>query len=83
MGITLLAVLLAAASISAQAQSTPPTTKPSIMREVARGEFVVKLSPLAFEGQPDGSKIRRMSIDNGNLWRSDRNNQRSDAERND
>ena len=33
------------------------------MREVARGEFVVKLQPLEFEGQPDGSKIGRMSID--------------------
>jgi len=33
------------------------------MSEVARGEFVVKLLPLAFEGQPDGSKIGRMSID--------------------
>jgi hypothetical protein len=31
------------------------------MSEVARGEFVVKLSPLAFEGQPDGSKIGRMT----------------------
>jgi hypothetical protein len=33
------------------------------MSEVATGEFVVKLLPLAFEGQPDGSKIGRMSID--------------------
>jgi hypothetical protein len=63
MRFTLLAVLLAAASISAQAQPMPPTTKLSTMSEVARGEFVVKLSPLAFEGQPDGSKIGRMSID--------------------
>jgi hypothetical protein len=30
---------------------------------VARGEFVVKLAPLAVEGQPEGSKIGRMSID--------------------
>jgi hypothetical protein len=33
------------------------------MSEIARGEFVVKLSPLAFEGQQDGSKLGRMSID--------------------
>ena len=33
------------------------------MSEIAKGEFVVKLSPLAFEGQADGSKIGRMSID--------------------
>lgn len=33
------------------------------MNEVATGEFVVNLVPLAFEGQPQGSKIGRMSID--------------------
>lgn len=33
------------------------------MSEVATGEFVVKLLPLAFEGQADGSKLGRMSID--------------------
>ena len=33
------------------------------MSEVARGEFVVTLHPLAFEGQPEGSKLGRMSID--------------------
>ena len=33
------------------------------MSEVATGEFVVKLLPLAFDGQADGSKIGRMSID--------------------
>ena len=33
------------------------------MHEIAKGEFVVKLSPLAFEGQADGSKLGRMSID--------------------
>jgi len=60
---TLFAVLLATASIAALAQSTPQSARPSVMSEVARGEFVVKLLPLAFEGQPDGSKIGRMSID--------------------
>ena len=33
------------------------------MNEIATGEFVVKLLPLAFEGQPNGSMIGRMSID--------------------
>jgi Protein of unknown function (DUF3224) len=33
------------------------------MSEVATGEFVVKMLPLAFEGQAAGSKIGRMSID--------------------
>jgi len=33
------------------------------MTQVARGEFTVKLQPLAMEGQPEGSKLGRMSID--------------------
>ena len=33
------------------------------MNLVAKGEFVVKLLPLAVEDQPEGSKIGRMSID--------------------
>ncbi len=33
------------------------------MSEIARGEFVVRLLPLAFEGQAEASKIGRMSID--------------------
>ncbi|UXH76703.1 DUF3224 domain-containing protein [Roseateles amylovorans] len=33
------------------------------MTQVAKGDFVVKLLPLSFEGQPDGSKLGRMSID--------------------
>ena len=33
------------------------------MNETATGEFVVKLLPLAFEGQAEGSKLGRMSID--------------------
>ena len=60
---TISVVLLAIASITAQAQSERSSTKPTAMNEVARGEFVVKLLPLTFEGQPDGSKIGRMSID--------------------
>jgi hypothetical protein len=33
------------------------------MENVAKGEFTVKLQPLPFEGQPEGSKLGRMSID--------------------
>ena len=33
------------------------------MTRVARGDFAVKLVPLAVEGQPEGSRIGRMSID--------------------
>jgi len=33
------------------------------MTAVAKGTFVVKLAPLAFEGQPECTKLGRMSID--------------------
>ena len=33
------------------------------MYQIAKGEFVVKLLPLTVEGQQEGSKIGRMSID--------------------
>jgi hypothetical protein len=33
------------------------------MTSVAKGTFVAKLGPLAFEGQPDGGRLGRMSID--------------------
>lgn len=33
------------------------------MNVIARGEFEVKLAPLALEGQPANSKLGRMSID--------------------
>ena len=33
------------------------------MSIVAKGTFTVKLSPLHFDGQPDGTKLGRMSID--------------------
>jgi hypothetical protein len=59
----LFAVLLAAAASAAQAQSTQQSTRPSVMSEIATGEFVVKLLPLVFEGQAEGSKLGRMSID--------------------
>ena len=33
------------------------------MSQTARGTFIVKLAPMAFEGQPEGSPLGRMSID--------------------
>jgi hypothetical protein len=33
------------------------------VKRIARGEFVVRLAPLAFEGQVDDARMRRMSID--------------------
>ncbi len=33
------------------------------MTSIAKGTFTVKLAPLGFEGQPDGSRLGRMSID--------------------
>ena len=33
------------------------------MSSVAKGEFIVKLQPLGVEGQPEASKLGRMSID--------------------
>ena len=33
------------------------------MSIVAKGTFTVKLPPLPFDGQPDGTKLGRMSID--------------------
>jgi len=33
------------------------------MSNIAKGTFTVKLLPLIFEGQPEGSKLGRMSID--------------------
>jgi len=33
------------------------------MSTIAKGTFTVKLLPLIFEGQPEGSKLGRMSID--------------------
>jgi len=33
------------------------------MSAIAKGSFKVKLQPLAFEGQPEGSQLGRMSID--------------------
>src|SRR5574343_1420143 len=50
---------LIAVSISAAAQNA----RFPVTNQVARGEFTVKLQPLAVEGQPEGSKMGRMSID--------------------
>jgi hypothetical protein len=52
-----------AAAASVQAQSSPSTLAGTKMSIVAKGTFTVKLSPLPFDGQPEGSKLARMSID--------------------
>nr|WP_184371047.1 DUF3224 domain-containing protein [Xanthomonas cannabis] len=59
----LFAVLFASVASAAQAHSNQHSTRPPVVNEVARGEFVVKLLPLAFEGQAEGSALGRMSID--------------------
>lgn len=33
------------------------------MNQIAKGEFTVKLQPLAMDGQPEGSRLGRLSID--------------------
>ncbi len=33
------------------------------MTHIAKGTFIVKLAPLGFEGQPDTTKLGRLSID--------------------
>jgi Protein of unknown function (DUF3224) len=60
---TLLGILSLASSFSVLAQSTAISNGTARMNQVAKGEFAVKLFPLGVEGQPDGSKIGRMSID--------------------
>jgi hypothetical protein len=41
----------------------PSDAMPRTMNQTAKGEFTVRLQPLAIEGQPEGSKLGRMSID--------------------
>jgi hypothetical protein len=50
-------------AIAAHAQSSSRPTGAAPMYQIAKGEFVVKLLPLTVEGQQEGSKIGRMSID--------------------
>jgi Protein of unknown function (DUF3224) len=59
----ILITLIACIAPQVHAQSSPPTNRSAAMNETARGEFVVQLAPLPFEGQADGSKLGRMSID--------------------
>jgi len=63
MRIHVLASVLVASSVVAQAQSIPPHSGTTAMSHVAKGEFTVKLQALPMEGQPEGSKLGRMSID--------------------
>ena len=50
-----------AAPIHAQSSAVSPTG--AKMTQLAKGSFTVKLLPLPFDGQPEGSKLGRMSID--------------------
>lgn len=63
MRFTIFAIWLVFAPIASESQSLPPSTKANAMSETAKGEFVVNLLPLTFEGQPEGSSIGRMLID--------------------
>lgn len=53
----------AAAFAGVRAQSSMTTLPGARMSIVAKGTFTVDLLPMPFEGQPDGSKLARMSID--------------------
>jgi hypothetical protein len=50
-------------SAVASAQSPAPTFQRVPVTQIAKGEFVVKMQPLAMEGQSEGSKLGRNSID--------------------
>jgi hypothetical protein len=48
---------------NATSQTINPTPRTAAMSAIAKGNFQVKLLPLPFEGQSEGSKLGRMSID--------------------
>ena len=52
-----------ATAANVHAQSSPSTSAEAKMSIVAKGTFTVKLSPLPFDGLPEGTKFARMSID--------------------
>lgn len=58
-----MAVLTMAVGASASAATAPASPEGPTMTRIARGTFTVQLAPLAFEGQAEGSKLGRMSID--------------------
>jgi hypothetical protein len=60
---TLLAPGTLFTALCAVAQPAPSSNPKPAMTQIAKGEFVVKLAPLPAEGQLEGSKIGRMSID--------------------
>lgn len=59
------ALSLAACAARSEAPSSPSPSSSgaSSVTQVATGTFEVQLAPLAFEDQPEGSKLGRMSID--------------------
>ncbi len=56
-----LCLLQAAGTVSAQ--SAPIASERTQLNQIAKGTFVVKVLPLAFENQPEASSLGRMSID--------------------
>ena len=61
--IALFAAFAALTISTAGAQSPSPTSSRPLMNKIAKGTFVVKLLPLTVEGQAEGTKLGRMSID--------------------
>ncbi len=53
----------AATMSAAQVNNPPNQTGVQRVQKIAKGEFNVKIQPLTFEAQPEGSKLGRMSID--------------------
>jgi hypothetical protein len=61
--IALIALLFVSAIATASAQPSSSINPRAAMKNTAKGTFVVKLLPLTFEGQAEGGKLARMSID--------------------
>lgn len=58
-----LAIGMVAMGSGTRSQTTNTTRRDNAMSGIAKGTFQVKLLPLPFDGQPDGSKLGRMAID--------------------
>lgn len=61
--VNLMALFAVTALALAHAQSAAPAQTRPAMTQFAQGTFTVKLVPLAFEGQAEGTKLGRLSID--------------------
>lgn len=60
---TILAIGIVAMGSNTTSQTINTTKRSETMTGIAKGTFQVKLVPLPFDGQPEGSKLGRMSID--------------------